>query len=303
MLDRRNAAILLAIPLLGCQRTGAPAVYVVDRVEVSSAGAADSPALSLGPGQLREALAKALRDSKRFEVNLSEPKSGPKKKALRCRLEVSFAREVQAAADRAAGAEVGVSVELRPAGQPERYEATGLGRRALEAGKPAERTPAFRMAFEQALSRAVEGEILQLAALEKTDAQLIQDLSSQDPRVRESAVGTLADRRNSAAVPALIERLRDPDREVALRSVGALGAVGDPRAVAPLIEMTQGKDSQFVLAVLEVVASIGGKDAEAYLFTLASGHPDDEVRAAAQGAQERLQERLRDRAAAGPERR
>ncbi len=297
MLDRRTAAILLALHFLGCHRRSAPAVYSVDRIEVSAAGGVDSPALDLSPGQLREALAKALRDSKQFTVNLSEAKPGPKKPALHCRLELSFAREVQEAPDRAPNAEVGVSVELRPAGQPERYEATGLGRQALVRGKPAERSSAFRKAYEQALARAVEGELLQLAALEKSDAQLIQDLSSKDPRVRECAVGALADRRNAAAVPALVERLRDPDREVALRSVGALGAIGDARAVAPLIDMTQGKDAQFVLAVLEVVASIGGKDAEAYLFTLASGHPDDEVRAAAQAAQERLRERA---AAAGP---
>jgi HEAT repeat protein len=296
VLARRNAAILLAILSAGCQRRSAVTVHVIDRIEVASAGAADSPALNLSPAELREALAKALRDSKQFTVSLAAQKPGQKKPALHCRLEVAFAREAQAA-DSPVGAEVGVSLELRPAGQPERYEATGLGRHPLEPGKPAERVPAFRKALQAALARAVEGEVFQLTALEKADAQLIQDLSAQDPRVRECAAAVLADRRNAAAVPVLIERLRDPDREVALRSVGALGAIGDPRAVAPLIEMTQGKDAQFVLSVLEVVASIGGKDAEAYLFTLASGHPDDEVRDAAQAAQERLRERA---AAAGP---
>lgn len=291
MVARRNAAILLAIVSIGCQRRSTPPVYAIDRIELPEAALASSPALNMSTEELRRSLVKALEDSKRFAPLAPGSKLHDERERLHCRLAIAFTREVQEAPETGTQAEVGVRLELRRARQMDRYVTTGLGRQSFAVGKTGERAPAFRKALERALEQAVQGQVLQLASLEKSEGQLIQDLAAVDPRVREYAATALGERKSAAAVLALIERLRDSDREVALRSVGALGAIGDPRAVPALIDMGQGQDPQFVLSLVDVIGSIGGKDAEGYLFTLASGHTDDAVRAAAQEAQERLKER------------
>jgi len=60
-------------------------------------------------------------------------------------------------------------------------------------------------------------------------------LTSEDRRVRYSAVGKLADLNDSRAVELLIRTLRDPDDRVRRVAVRALARLGDARAVEPLI--------------------------------------------------------------------
>jgi HEAT repeat protein len=118
----------------------------------------------------------------------------------------------------------------------------------------------------------------------KPDAEVLRDLDSGDPRLRDLAVRVLADRRNPAAVAPLLQRLQDPDPEVAERAVGALAQLADPRAVGPLIELTRRREGPFVAQIVRIIGDIGGPEAEAYLETLSAGHPDPEVtRAAVEG--------------------
>lgn len=283
-------AFLALAALAGCSKPAAPKTYYVDRVVLAEGTLTGNPALAMGTPELKRELDQAFARSKRF-VPLA-PTTRPRPddlKALRCRLEVAFTRESLDEATGTSKVEVGVVFELRHAGEVDRWQTTGLGRASLTPSDAAARVPAFRQALAGALDEVVKSGALQLDALDKPDAELIADLGSTDPRKRDFAVRLLADRRNSAAVPALIERLKDPDREVAMKAVGALGSIGDPKAVPALIEMSQTRDPQFLIALIDVVAGLGGTDAEAFLFTLASGHPDPPVRLAAREAQERLQ--------------
>jgi len=109
--------------------------------------------------------------------------------------------------------------------------------------------------------------------------------------VRDSAIRQLADRRNPAAVPSLIEKLKDPDREVVMRAIGALEGIRDPRAVRPLIDLTDHQDPVFTAQVLYAIGAIGGADAEAFLFTLKNGSQDPDVRSAAAEAARELDRR------------
>ncbi|MGI5862093.1 MAG: HEAT repeat domain-containing protein [Myxococcales bacterium] len=285
-------AFLALLACVGCKKGSKPEPWYIGEIRLSETTLKNNPALELDVEGLRQALLEAFVESQRF-VALAEGKQPPGgREPLLCKLEVAFTREALGDEDGTiVKAEVGVAMELWKAGQFERWKATGMGRSTFNSTDPTERVPAFRRALAQALSQVIEGEEIQLASLTKSDEQLIADLASPDPRVRDFAVRAIAERRSAQAVPALIERLSDPDREVALRAVGALGSIGDPRAVPALIEMTRNRDTQFLLTLVEVVASIGGPDAEGYLFTLSSGHPNESVRRAAEAAQKRMRER------------
>ncbi len=285
--------ICALISLAGCKRAQEKRFYV-ERLTLADATLAGNGSLQMSTDDLRQALVAALEKSKTFrplEPGKKAPKGEP---ALRCKLELAFTRESQAEGEGAQGsvAEVGVVLEMSRPGSQEggRFEVSGFGRTELNSEDAAARVPAFRKALAAALDHAVQSQQMQLAALDKPEPALIEDLKSTDVRARDFAVQALADRKSKAAVPALIERLKDPDREVVMRSVGALGAIRDPRAVPALIELTQNRDASFVLSVVEVVGEIGGPDAEAYLFTVASGHPDEAVRRAAEAAGARLKE-------------
>jgi hypothetical protein len=185
----------------------------------------------------------------------------------------------------------------RPGGSPRAEVAVEIGLVPLEAGSAARETgaaiaplsegdprAAWRSAVTQAARGAAEGLALAFAEEAKPLEQVIADLSSGDPRVRDHAVRVLADRRSPSAVPSLIERLTDEDRRVAHRAVGALAQIGDERAVGPLIEMSRAGDAALVARVARVVGDIGGQEAQGYLLTLEAGHPDPRVRVAAREA-------------------
>jgi len=291
----RNYSIILAflasMSLAGCKRSPKPEPWYVGSLKVSERTLDENPALDLQVEGLRQALLEAFVGSRRF-VTLAEGRQPPDdSKPLQCKVEVAFTREALTDDGELVKAEVGVTMEVWRSGEFERWKATGMGRSTFVSNQPSDRVPAFRRALAQSLSQAIEAEEIQLWALEKSDGELIEDLGEKDPRVRDYAVQTLADRKTVDAVPQLIERLADSDREVALRAVGALGAIRDARAVPALIEITRNRDTQFLLTVVEVVASIGGPDAEGYLFTLGTGHPDESVRRAAKEAGERMHAR------------
>lgn len=178
--------------------------------------------------------------------------------------------------------EVGVEVELSP----------GLNEPPLrESAQWAERVdpvegliPALRRAVSGATRKGADALLLAWKEERKSDVELLQDLEAGDARIRDHAVRVLADRKNPAAVPALIARLQDPDVEVVERSVGALAQLRDPRAVEPLIELSQKREAATVAQLARIIGDIGGREAEAYLVTLASGHPEPSVRQAAEVA-------------------
>lgn len=198
---------------------------------------------------------------------------------------------------RAPRVEIAVEIGLSPTAGP---GAGGAGAREIgtafapvAGGTPAE---AWRAALGEASRLAAEGLALAFAAESKSPEKVIADLDSQDARVRDHAVRVLAERRSSAAVPALVARLHDDDPQVVQRAVGALAQIGDERAVGPLIELSRHGDAPQAARLARLIGDIGGTEAEGYLLTVESGHPDPRVRRA---AREALGE-MRARAERGP---
>jgi hypothetical protein len=179
--------------------------------------------------------------------------------------------------------EVGIEITLEPEGDRPLpvLRDTGSGIAAVGQAGPA---GAFRQAVAAAARDAAEGLALGVAAEGKPIEQVLLDLGSADPRVRDHAVRALAERRSPEAVPALVERLEDTDADVVQRAVGALAQIGDPRAVPPLIDLAQRTEPEVTARVVRVIGDLGGTEAEGYLLTVESGHADARVRRAAREA-------------------
>lgn len=308
---KRSIPLLLCVTLVlggGCRHRG-PRPFYISRIAASEETLADNPALGMDSAALKDRLVVALDASKRFAplagaLDGGLPGTIDKRHAYRCRVTVKFTRESDepvapgAAAGSLRRAEVGVVVELSVPGEDNApASADVVSSRLFDgaaagggvAGSP--RNKAFRGALDSALAEAVGQLLLQLDAMGKTDVQLIADLASVDGGVRDCAVNQLAERRNRAAVPALIDMLKSGDRPTVMKALGWLEAMRDPRAVKPLIDLTEKQDPEFIKQVVYVIGSIGGTDAEAFLFTMENGSQDAQVRAAAAEAAAELRQR------------
>ena len=300
----RRLIILAAVLLTACKPSTRSSALQVGQITVSDTGLSGKPEIGESAAQLGKELRSALEATGRFAMRDNGP--------VTIRLEIDRAQRVfapvpvieqgQSPAEREM-AEVALNLEMTssgPQGDVDRLLAEGEARRPTNADDtldPAARHAAFDAAIDAALQEAVVALKDQIDARRKPDVQLIADLSSPDPRVRDYAIRVLADRRSPAAVPQLIARLEDPNPEVARRAAGALIAVGDRRAVRPLIEMTRKRRPEEVGPILYAIGSLGGPEAEAFLFTLESGSPEEEIRRAAQGAYADLLRRRQEEAA------
>ena len=284
---------------------------------VSDSTLSDNGALGVTPEDLKRHLVEAFDATGHFQPLPpdEEAKNEVKKEAplsYRVRIELGFTRESDELTDGGAPlrqAEVGLTLTLTPAsldGEGDQLRSESSASRLFDPGAPGPgggpaaekvRTLAFQGALDAALRHAAGELLLQVDAARKTDPELIADLDSGDAGMRDSALRQLAERRNAAAVPALIAHLKDPDREVVLRTMGALEGIRDQRAVRPLIDLTDRQDPAFVAQVVYVIGSLGGPDAEAFLFTLQTGSLDPQVRVAATEAAAELRRR-RDHSAA-----
>ncbi len=128
----------------------------------------------------------------------------------------------------------------------------------------------------------------------ESDDSLVAALQSPDTSIRNFALSRVADRRLPQAVTPLCKMLaEETDATFVLRGIGALVAIGDANAVLPLTDLAVRKDAAFVVQVAFAIAAIGGRTAEGYLLTLAGGHPDEQVRQAAQSAMDEMIRRRR----------
>jgi hypothetical protein len=286
-------AALSSLVIEGCRKP--PAGCFVVGVSVAEGTALRAGALDRD--ELRQAALAAFGRTPGFGVPPEEPGRGVR----RCRSTVALV-DVQFPSRAGATGDVEVLVALSVApGEDE--EAIREVARYAEAVRPGETsTDALRRAIGKAASRAAAALALALAEADKPTADLVRDLESSDPRTRDLAVRVLGDRRNPAAVPALLQRLADPDPEVVERAVGALAQIRDPRAVGPLIGLTQRREGSFVAELVLIIGDIGGPEAEAYLDTLQAGHPDPNVRKAAREALGALRGRSAARPSAAPNR-
>src|SRR5262249_26294256 len=278
-----------SLVLVACPRGSK---HPIDRVEVSLTPLAEVDMLPVREAQIREQLLEKLRANGHFDI--AQPDQHNFREApARLQLELSFVRQVRPEGSAHFDAEAGAVLVIRRTVGDVRssYELDSIGRARISGESLDEKQVAARRALGSALDELVTSAALQLAALDKRDSDLGKDLRSRDVRVRQCAIRVLADRKNPAVEPALLEELKSCEIDSVRRAISGLVELKDARAVPALIDLGRGQDLNFLREIVFALGAIGGEEAEAYLYTVAQGHDDPEIRESAQQALRELRAR------------
>lgn len=154
------------------------------------------------------------------------------------------------------------------------------------------------------------GQEVQLLGTESRALIALVGKPESDPELRKTAMQILGQRKEKLAVPVLIAFLKAPEplddggrkdpaqrQNHALRNllrdtaIGALVEIGDKSAVRPLLDSVAFRDHKEMGKVVAAAAALGGEDARRYLQFVAKSHPDAAVRADAETALQRLEQR------------
>jgi|GEM_PF-1221353 len=138
----------------------------------------------------------------------------------------------------------------------------------------------------QALRDAIR-QIQQARAADDLDsdtllAWLADDSTSDSQRRR--AMQALASRRERRATPALVGALKNTDEGMATAALQALTVLGDPDAIDAIIDYSSRQPAIVRKMCIDAVKASASPRAVPWLFTLSSGHPDEDVQAAARAA-------------------
>jgi hypothetical protein len=94
------------------------------------------------------------------------------------------------------------------------------------------------------------------------------------------------------ALEAAVDRVRDEAIvEARAALLARLGPIADVTVARALVASARGQPPAYVSALVFALSRVGGREAEAYLFTVASGHPDERLRASAREALDELTRR------------
>jgi hypothetical protein len=141
---------------------------------------------------------------------------------------------------------------------------------------------------ERAVSDAAAALIAKEAVRVGPEEGVLAAITGDDVDLRLWGLAVAGERRIEEAVPAAIDLLtseREAERDAA---IGALIALKDRRAVGPLTQLADFHDYSLMRRTIEAVAVLGGDEAKSYLEFVASGHPDDGIKAQAADALVRI---------------
>ena len=141
-------------------------------------------------------------------------------------------------------------------------------------------------AIERLAGRLAERERVR-AGGEAALAEVLADAEAEPSAVRW-ALDLIAHRRVQSLFDQVTERLDAGSAEVRQRAVTVLAVLGGTRAVDVITARVRFDDTESLGLVIDTVAALGGEDARAYLEFVASGHPEDEIRARASAALARM---------------
>jgi uncharacterized protein YheU (UPF0270 family) len=143
------------------------------------------------------------------------------------------------------------------------------------------------------LDSVAESLILRERLRRASHEELLSQLSvgSDDPGLKIWGLQLAEDRSLREAVPAGIEALSHDDEHVRAAAIAMLVSLKDPRAITALSKDIDFKDHEDLRMVIEAVSAIGGEDAIEFLEFVASGHPEDDIRARAKESVQELRRR------------
>jgi HEAT repeat protein len=150
-----------------------------------------------------------------------------------------------------------------------------------------------RALFERLALRVAGDLIDSFAAREKLatapESAIRAALRGDGGELQEQAIRIAGERKLRDEVPALLDLLENPDESVRDAALGALIQIGDRRAVSALTRSRSLRDRREMRKIIEAIATLGGDEALDYLSFVAATHDDEEIRALATGAKQRLE--------------
>jgi hypothetical protein len=288
------AAAALALLTAGACKRGAEPLEV-RKILIDVAPGAEGPG-----GVLKREAVRALVEQ-RVEADRRLKKTDARDAAvLRVRLESAAVT----AHEGGQGGTISVSVEATGGtpGALHRYRYRGHAVASLQSAAGAEGSGGldFKTLFLQAYDQALDQIAGARGAQDKKSEELLAWVADEDLSLdqRRQAIRILGSRKETTAVPALIEVLGTQSRELAPAALGALTLIGDPNAVEAVVVYAENKPSLVRKQAIEATRVMGGNLAKAWLFTLSTGHPDADVRAAAELALRELEDSEREDAPA-----
>jgi hypothetical protein len=114
-------------------------------------------------------------------------------------------------------------------------------------------------------------------------------LRADGGELQEQAIRIAGERKLRDEVPALLDLLDNPNESVRDAALGALIQIGDRRAVTALTKSRSLHDRREMRKIIEAIATLGGDEALDYLSFVAASHDDEEIRALAAAAKQRLE--------------
>jgi hypothetical protein len=104
------------------------------------------------------------------------------------------------------------------------------------------------------------------------DTRILELLGSKDQQMREATIESAGLRRQTSAVPILIEALGDKNEAISRAAVVALGRIGDPAAIGPIAELTK---REYTTVVLYSIRKIQNDALLALTATTESRSPEE----------------------------
>jgi hypothetical protein len=284
-----TAALLaaLAVASSSCKPPSEP--LEVRKILIDVAPGADGPGGVLERETVRAVIEGLIAGDERFRK--SEDRDAA---VLRVRLESTALLPPDQGGGASGTLSLSVEVTGGVPGEPlKRYEYRGHSMASLAAersdGRGIDFTTLVQRAFEDAASQVLAAR----AAQKEESAALLAWLDDPNakPEQRYQAVRILGARKETSAVPSLIALLEGSDKELSQAALGALTLIGDARAAAAVIAYAEGKPSLVRKQAIEAIRVMGSPLGRAWLFTLSTGHPDTDVRVAAERALAELEQR------------
>jgi hypothetical protein len=311
------SAAAMAVPSVGCKRKGSPGAATREDAGAGGAEAAAHAAPArqrivvtnialrtvdppegrevdaLRPRQLAQSLGRSLVGSGLFAASAEHVPEGYE--ARPAALDVSIHYDVVETGHSGeltvmVGVESGFAWEDEGARDPAPWDQLLAERPVHQSVQPRDHDGLVAAlasdAVERLAERLVERERVR-AGGEAALAEVLADAAAEPSAVRW-ALDLITHRRVQSLFDQVVEKLDAEAAEVRQRAVTALATLGGVRAVNVITARMRFDDTESLGVVIDTVAALGGEDARAYLEFVASGHPEDDIRARALAALARM---------------
>jgi hypothetical protein len=211
----------------------------------------------------------------------------------RVRVDVGI-EEVRSEEKGAARARMRFHVDTRPSGMAGQHwnEDVEAGGETVYPLKP---TPDLKLAFSKLTSRMLGDLTASYVGRQKLwrsgDKELSAVLNTDAGESVAEAIRVVRERRMTAEVPILLKLLSSEDENVRDAALGALVDLHERRAVSEIAKQRSMRDEREMRKILDAMATLGGDEAMEYLSFVADAHENEEIKAMAKRALERMKRR------------